>query len=58
MPKSKFKPGIGKTLDSAAKNAYAVATKEGGKPPFVVERIELYGTNPFTEYKVFLLPGG
>ena len=41
MPASKFKPGVGKTLDSAAKNAYAVATKEGGKPPFVVERIEL-----------------
>jgi hypothetical protein len=57
MPKSKFKPGVGKVLDQAAKNAYANATTEGGKPPFVVERIELHGTNPFTEYKVFLIPG-
>ena len=58
MPQSKFKPGAGKTLDAAAKNAYANATKEGGKPPFVVDRIELHGTNPFTEYVVYLSPGG
>jgi hypothetical protein len=34
-----------------------VATKEGGKPPFVVERIELRGTNPFTEYQDLPDPG-
>jgi hypothetical protein len=54
MPKSNFKPGEGKVLDHAAKAAYANATNEGGKPPFVIDRIELHGTNPFTEYKVFL----
>ena len=56
--KSKWPPGRGKTIDSAMKNAYAVAEEKGGKPPFVVDRIELQGTNPFTEYRVFLLPGG
>jgi hypothetical protein len=55
---SKFPPGIGKVLDQAMKNAYAHAVHAGGKPPFVVEKIVLEGTNPFTEYKVFLLPGG
>lgn len=54
----KFKPGVGKTIDRAMKNAYEVAEREGGKPPFVVARIELHGTNPFTEYKVFVQPGG
>jgi hypothetical protein len=56
--KSRYEPGVGKTVDAAMKNAYARATKEGGKPPFVVERIELHGTNPFTEYHVFIKPGG
>ena len=56
--KSKFPPGIGKTLDKAMKNAYAHAEHAGGKQPFVVERIELHGTNPFTEYVVFIVPGG
>lgn len=58
MPESKFKPGEGKILDEAAKKAYSNATSEGGKPPFVIDRIELHGTNPFTEYKIFLKPGG
>jgi hypothetical protein len=59
MPKkSKFTPGTGKTLDAAAKKAYAYATKEGGKPPFVIDRIELHGTNPFTEYAIYLSLGG
>jgi hypothetical protein len=55
---SKWEPGRGKTIDRAMKQAYAVAEKEGAKPPFVVERIELHGENPFTHYLVFLGPGG
>ena len=56
--KSKWEPGRGKTVDRAMKNAYLIAEKGGGKPPFVVDRIELHGTNPFTEYRVFVTPGG
>jgi len=61
-----FDPGHGETLDAAMRDAYNRAEKherehrrerEGG-PAYVVERIELHGTNPFTEYKVFLIPGG
>ena len=56
--RSKWAPGVAKVLDTAMKKAYVNAEKGGGKPPFVVERIELHGTNPFTEYHVFLIPGG
>lgn len=61
-----FDPGRGETLDDAMRNAYDNAEKyehehhreRKGNPVYVVERIELHGTNPFTEYKVFLVPGG
>jgi hypothetical protein len=55
---SKWEPGQGKTIDRAMKQAYAIAEKNGGKPPYVVERIELHGENPFTHYSVFIVPGG
>ena len=61
-----FDPGHGKTLDEAMQDAYEKAERHArehererrGNPVYVVDHIELHGTNPFTEYKVFLLPGG
>lgn len=49
-------PGKHKELNDACKDAYEKAKGNGGTPPFVVDRIELHGTNPFTEYRVFIRP--
>jgi hypothetical protein len=47
--------GVGKSLHDAAQQAYKEATEnKGEKPPFVVDRIELHGDNPFTEYRLFI----
>jgi hypothetical protein len=64
--KSRSEPGVGKTLDEAMRNAYDNAQEyerehkreRKGNPVYVVEHIELHGTNPFTEYKVFVIIGG
>lgn len=61
-----FEPGHGETLDEAMKDAYDKAEKHArehkrerqGNPVYVVDRIELHGTNPFTEYHVFIVPHG
>jgi hypothetical protein len=44
--------------DRAEKHEREHRRERKGNPVYVVERIELHGTNPFTEYKVFLVPGG
>ena len=48
--------GRGPALEAALKQAYKEATDAGDRPPFVVDAIELHGTNPFTEFKVKIRP--
>jgi hypothetical protein len=56
MPSGEHHEGAGTTLHDAAQAAYETARGKGHQPPFEVVRIELHGSNPFTEYKLFVAP--
>jgi hypothetical protein len=46
------------SIEAAAKDAYDRATAGGRTPPYRVLEIRLHGTNPFSEYRVAVGPGG
>jgi hypothetical protein len=56
MADKEHPPGKHQELHEACKHAYENAKENGGTPPFVVDRIELHGNNPFTEYRFFIRP--